>query len=451
LDGTPGELDVHYAQLAARWKTSDRTADYQKLVIPHGNNGEPLHRWFHLKEAFSSQLVDRLLKDSDWHPPRRHLRMLDPFCGGGTSLVSSLEWADNRAAIPHVVGVERNPMLRTVAAAKTAAALEGKALGARLRRVLPTLSYEYDRQLRVAQSTPSATLNNRKYFSKRNVTALLAIQKAIALGSTSESYEQAVLQTCLAAAVERTGKLRRDGRALRYEADRKPQNPWKIFESNIAQVLQDLDSMVPRPTAWKADVLEGDARAVDRIVGSRRFDWIVFSPPYPNNIDYTEVYKVESWVLGHWIDTADMRRQRLGTLRSHPSIRFPDTYAYMDGKLSEDVERLVSPLIAAIPDDRYAAGREQVIRGYADDMLAVLDSCRKVIAQDGFLTYVVGNSVHGPKSGTLVIAADLLIARLAELVGWHVEEVRVARMLRRRGCESPYLRESVVVLRPSDC
>jgi DNA modification methylase len=31
---------------------------------------------------------------------------------------------------------------------------------------------------------------------------------------------------------------------------------------------------------------------------SADFDLILTSPPYPNNIDYSEVYKLELWLLG---------------------------------------------------------------------------------------------------------------------------------------------------------
>jgi hypothetical protein len=88
------------------------------------------------------------------------------------------------------------------------------------------------------------------------------------------------------------------------------------------------------------------------------------------------------------------------------------------------------------------------VRGYFDDMLQVFQSARKTIRRDGTLVFVVGNSVHGMGEDRFVIAADLLMAALAQTAGWVVEEIRVARWTTRRGSGGDFLRESVVCLTP---
>ncbi|MEW3673849.1 hypothetical protein QOZ77_32065, partial [Pseudomonas aeruginosa] len=50
-------------------------------------------------------------------------------------------------------------------------------------------------------------------------------------------------------------------------------------------------------------------------------DLAVFSPPYPNSFDYTDVYNVELWVLGYLNDSADNRSLRQSTLASHVQIQ----------------------------------------------------------------------------------------------------------------------------------
>lgn len=82
-------------------------------------------------------------------------------------------------------------------------------------------------------------------------------------------------------------------------------------------------------------------------------------------------------------------------------------------------------------------------------MLCVFQSVRGVVATDAYLAFVVGNSVHGAGERRFVIAADILLGAIAELVGWRVEEIRVSRMLRRRAEDLEHLRESVVILRPA--
>jgi hypothetical protein len=62
---------------------------------------------------------------------------------------------------------------------------------------------------------------------------------------------------------------------------------------------------------------------------------------------------------------------------------------------------------------------------------------------------VVGNSVHG-KETPLVIASDLVLAKIGGLIGFDVEKVAIARHLSRRKVKKsllPYARESIVVLK----
>jgi hypothetical protein len=294
--------------------------------------------------------------------------------------------------------------------------------------------------------TPSTTLNNAEYYPPNHVVKMLALANAIS--EVPDDDVRAVLRVCLAASVEPAGRLRRDGRALRYVPERVALDPTSTWRERVGKALVDLRG-VRAEGAVELKVLVGDTRSAKTDALGHGYDWIVFSPPYPNNIDYTEVYKLENWILGYWDDEDDMRQARLRTLRSHPSIRFPGGYAYETAPYGSDVAALIQPILDEIPRDRYSFGRNQLVKGYADDMLGVLSKCRRVISPHGTLVYVVGNSHHGHSSSGYVIAADLILARLAELTGWSVEEIRIARFLGRRKQGDRLLRESVVVLKPN--
>ncbi|MDP1363097.1 DNA methylase N-4/N-6, partial [Klebsiella variicola] len=64
----------------------------------------------------------------------------------------------------------------------------------------------------------------------------------------------------------------------------------------------------------------GDSRTALQQV-DQQADLIVFSPPYPNSFDYTDIYNVELWVLGYIGSSADNLTLRNQTLRSHVQIR----------------------------------------------------------------------------------------------------------------------------------
>ncbi|TQK45596.1 hypothetical protein FBY35_7180 [Streptomyces sp. SLBN-118] len=437
-------VEAHYEALESQWNSVDGSLEFERLVVPTGNSDKPFHRWFHLKEAFSVDLLPTILKQLSFEG-MSELRVLDCFAGGGTTLVSALEMSSEVRVT--ATGIEQNPFLHHVSSSKVRALQAGPHLAQQLRNAYEEVQRLYTSDAPFMASPPAlSTFSNEAYFPPSLLTSLLRIKAAIE-HCDAPALACDLLLTAAASCVESSSRLRRDGRALRYASERQPREPWVEFSIRVQQMIEDTDSS--QSAAGMASVTLGDGRRpLLYIDESKKKDLVVFSPPYPNNIDYTEIYKTEAWYLGFYEDSEQFRSQRLRTLRSHPSVRFSDEYDYESSGDAEAVRELLKPILDAVPDDRYATGRRQLIKGYADDMLTLFRHCRKIISSEGRLVYVVGNSAHGSGNALFVIAADLMMARLAELSNWHVEEISVARSLRRRITNSRFLRESVVTLSP---
>jgi hypothetical protein len=158
---------------------------------------------------------------------------------------------------------------------------------------------------------------------------------------------------------------------------------------------------------------------------------MVYSPPYLNNYDYSEIYKCELWLLG-FIQSVDQWRQlRLGTFRSHHSICFPLTDTLRSVPELREVHRLVEQAARCREMGGYAQERmPRIIRGYFDDVAQMLVQQVSHLALGGYIACVVGNSKHG----ALHISTDALIAKTGIALGLDVVDILC-------------LRESVVVFR----
>ena len=437
-------LTAHYEALE-RHVTVRRNFDYEQLVVPNGNGMEAIHRWFHLKEAFSRRLVARVVKDLRLDQDDR-LRILDPFAGSGTTAIAVAELIQERTLKrAYALSYECNPFLHLVASTKLRALQTPTTSFLSLaQRVAATAARD-----RIAPvPIPSlATFHNDDYFDRADLDRLLqlraAIEEARQRGASELDADLALL--CLGGSVEPVSALRRDGRALRYVPDKRATRPISEFLRRAEQVQLDIPR---RSTAITGRVQLGDGRTLrPRPPTNGTVDLVLFSPPYPNNIDYTEVYKLEAWLLGFITNSAEFTRQRMKSVYSHPSILRFETEPSLTASLRQTVDELVEPLLDAVPEGRYHTARRSMLSGYATDMLTTLQSSYRALRPGGHLVYVVGNSVHGSGNDRFLIAADLLIARLATAVGFEIESLEVARELRRRGFESRFLRESVVFAR----
>lgn len=439
-------LERHYAAIEAELEVTE-TGNYEQLVVPNGNSREPIHRWFHLKEAFSRRLLPRVLKDTSLSTASS-LRVLDPYAGGGTTAVALGELVaagDLRSAT--FVGAECNPFLHLVAATKLNALQNpSHSFGALARRVAASAVRKTVDPCAVPDL---ATFARSDYFERDDLDALLRLRAAIdvAAWNGASDADVALARMCLGASIEPTSGLRRDGRALRFAPEKERGRPIREFLAKAEQIEDDLPA---EPLAVRGSIVLGDGRTMKGLPrASPSCDLVLFSPPYPNNIDYTEVYKMEAWLLGFISDAEEFKARRLATVYSHPSIR-RSVQLSVDADTQAAIDELVGPIITAVPRDRYANGRELMIRGYAYDMFKTLTAAFKRLKPGGHLIYVVGNSVHGRDGAGFVIAADLVIAKLARLVGYTITNLEIARELRRRTTASRFIRESVVFMQKPD-
>jgi hypothetical protein len=431
-------LERHYSGLERRYDLVE-AMELGELVVPNGNAERPFHRWFHLKEGYSCDLLSYVLGATGLEA-RDELAILDPFAGGGTTMVSAAEWAQSkRNRRVHALGIERNPFLAFLAQVKADAltAVEvtvGSATAPRGRAVpLPELS----------------TFRNHDFFDPAELQELLKLRRAIL--SERDGLARRLRLLALVTCVEPVSRLRRDGRTLRRAIDKPRVRPRDAFCERLDRITDDIDSRDAKSTAAiRLAVEEGDGRRPKDLASDGfRTDLVVCSPPYPNNIDYTEVYKLEAWFMGAYGSADEFRSQRHRTLRSHPSVKFADPPEIKDTELKAELDELIKPLIAALPRDRYVHSRQRLICGYVEDMALTLKRCLTLSKPGGWMAVIIGNSLHGAGDGSVLVAADLLIARAAELVGWDVARIDVGRRPARRSGAEPRLRESMVLLRHS--
>ena len=421
-------LHLHYKNLQENFDITE-SGDYDDLVTPTGNGDTPVHRWFHMKEAFSARLLETVLEDLSLSP--RGLSCLDPFSGSGTTAISLAELtAEDAGASARYFGVEVNPFLHLLASTKL------RALQAPPRRF--DLLAGRVAKLALGLDAPDApalsTFSNDEYFQSESVDDIMRLVAASKMvEAEADPIALDLVRLAIGSVVEASSFLRRDGRTLRVVQGKVPVRPIQAFCEAVHVIVDDLPR---RPSRVTGHVVHGDARRKTAIRAEG--DLALFSPPYPNNIDYSEVYKLEAWALGLVADHDDFTRLRHRTLRSHGSLRWGSSDS--DGSCQE----LAEPILAAICDDQYRQSREEVVIGYLEDMLAVMRNLRVRLRPGGHMVCVVGNSLHGRHPDQYVIASDLLLAELATRCGFQVTKIEVARYPKRRRSESEFLRESLI-------
>jgi len=434
---TVGDLLEDCEKLSRPLRIEDCQTNLGSLMRFDPNLDEPIHRWFNYKEGFSKRLVTRLLAEQV-RVEGKSISFLDPFCGVGTSLLAVEDTFSQLGATSITLrGIEVNPFIKFVARTKLswdrydpaylmrAVAISTNGLRLPHPPALPLLS----------------TMQNPQFIARTDLRRLVELRDKAKLVARGRP-ELKALMLGLASAAERIFNLRKDGRALRYAPRETSVSVVEEVVRSWHGIAEDLQLGIPRGRV-DYDVIGGDGRRADRLF-RRQFDVILFSPPYLNNIDYTEVYKIELWLLGFLASQEAMLAQRRRTFRSHPSCLFP---AAVDASV-EEVNRILGARFKRLLDyaSRTAKWRRRLFAEYFADMLRTLRSCHRLINPKGRIFLIVGNSLHGNADNPIPVATDLWTCKLASAAGLRVESLMIARHLARRSLPATLMRESIIVL-----
>jgi DNA modification methylase len=423
-----------YKNLEKQHRVCNRV-EFASLVVAGSNEDLPVHRWFRFKESYSASLLQSLLglaSESD-----KSISILDPFCGVGTTLLSAQTDQSHRIS---AIGIEHNPFIRFVAITKLSwhrtNVDEFLRIGNRCLEAPPSNS----------DSLPDlSSIRTGRCISTYAARRLLGIRQAIEDDGNSATHKLLLLG--LASAIEPLSRTRKDGRALRI-VERDRQVISSVLRSRWYEMATDIDQMKKSVTRInRVAVNSGDGRnPLGNGIETDSMDFLVTSPPYPNHIDYSEVYKLELWLMGFISNQKRFLTLRKGTLRSHPTSFLGDA-DHIEREIEKSLLARVYEPIAEKLITHKEKWRRQLFLAYFTDLHRSLTQYFKILRKGGKAYITVGNSLHGGKDQPYLIATDLILAEIAKFVGFIVEEITIARSLKRRLIGNHFLRESVVVLR----
>ncbi|HEX6753250.1 MAG TPA: DNA methyltransferase [Solirubrobacterales bacterium] len=404
------------------------------------NSGaEPLafQRWHHFKEAFPPELIERMIEQEK----ARVESCLDVFGGSGTTALSCQLLGVSSTTI------EINPFLADVIQTKVTKyapddlAVELDPLLERAKSKRPDPRKFFDQ---VPPTFIEPGLNGRWVFDAGVATRLAAL-----LGSIEEIQSdeiQRFYRVIVGGILTEVSNVVINGKGRRYrrnwkERPRDASSVLKLFAARAQNAIDDVTGFADRSDV-SAKVMLGDARETDP---GKYHDLSVFSPPYPNSFDYTDIYNLELWMLGHLSDSAENRKLRRETLSSHVQLqrefaRAPSGSKELDdtvGYLEEIREGLWNPWIP------------EMIGGYFADLMKVLGNVHHNLKEGRRCCIVVGDSRYG---GVLVPTAKIL-ADLSKSRGWTVrssEPVRAMRSSAQHGGSTDLNETLLILVRESD-
>jgi hypothetical protein len=412
----------------------------QKTVLPQDFINGEVHDWYRLVLGYSDHLVGGLLDEFELKPGAR---VLDPFCGAGTTLVETMK----RGLL--ATGIDANPSSVFAAKVKTNWDLRGDTLLDCLERVADSYhtlvrdaGYEADPFCKYLRQ---GGFLKRRWLSVKPLRKIIAIRRAIENLHTRAPYK-AALQLALISETVRGSANIKFGPELYCGKSRRDASVFTGFKTRLEKMVSDL-VLVKSVTHGSADVILGDARRCSQLVpNSRRFSAIISSPPYPTEHDYTRNARLELALLGAVTDRASLRKIKVTMIRSHTKGIYKGDFDAKFIKGHHKIERIARTLDekAEGKTDGFARLYSTVVREYFGGMMRHFKSVKPLLSPGAFCAYVVGDQTSYLQ---VRIPTAEILSSLADEAGYNTVEIRHWRS-RWSTATSRAVPENILILQP---
>lgn len=396
--------------------------EYGKLVNYSQNEELEYHNWFKYKEGYSAKLVKLLLDEFEYCEGDR---ILDPFCGSGTTLLVAKNLGLD------TVGFDVNPVAAFIAEAKTRNYSINDLNECRM--AIESLDIN---NIEAKADKPKLSIID-KVFDKKQLEDLLKLKEFINKYKEKNIYY--LLKVSFLAILELVSNTKKDGNGIKYIKVKRDLDVVQVYLAKLKDILNQVQNNI-RTNTFESNVIN-DTFLNCNSYEINSFRHIIFSPPYANCFDYSAVYKLELWMGDYVLDYKDFKNLRSKAIRSHVN-------GSLDSNISNDLE-IVNWISEKLSN--YKLWDKKIplmLKGYFDDMYKVIQACYDKQEVGGKCAIIVANSCY---KGYLV-PTDLLLSKIGEKIGYKVQYIEVCRYLKTSSQQQNiheglkrYLRESLIV------
>ncbi|MFA7301843.1 MAG: DNA methyltransferase [Candidatus Shapirobacteria bacterium] len=410
----------------------NNSATYKSLVNYASDLQIPIQRWYRYKEGYSINLVDQILTKYNVKPGDL---IVDPFCGSGSTLLQSKINKCNS------LGFEINPFSAFLAKVKTQdykkedivyfnkQIIGFKKIKAKQKVCIPKLS------------------TIELLFDKNALHYLLTLKEKIKQVKNKKVLELFMLVWL--SILEESSNYRKAGNGLKVrktikKTTRDQEYVRNLFFEAAKNIQCDLRFAVDISNKVKTTIIEDTCFNLGKYTKKGSIKGVIFSPPYANCFDYTEIYKVELWMGSFVKEYYDLKTLRKKGIRSHLN-------GYeIESKLAVESVPELGFLVNELSSKKLWDKRiPKMVEAYFNDMFRSITEIHKGLKKGGFCVIIVSNSAYGG----VIVPTDLLLAKFAKHLGFNVSSIDVARNIITSSQQyketekyRKYLRESIIYL-----
>jgi len=392
---------------------------------PCTNEENLVHKWYRIIMGFDASLVKHVI---DLLSIKSHSLVLDPFCGSGTTLV---ECKKNGI---RSVGIDANPVCVLASRVKTQWKVNPGSLSALLPPIVDKATYLLSHNTFSKHETlkflSNSGMMDRGWISAYKAKRILSLMGAFNALCTSTVHRDFFRLALVSALVQHIADIKFGPEVYCLH----PPKCQPVFKSFLRVTRSMIDDLVKirrlENSNVETRVFLADSRKCDDVLSSARMgpaDFIITSPPYPNEHDYTRCTRLELIFLGLLRGNGQLRQLKRTMIRCNTKGIYVDDD---DHRMSEEYDQIRDVALrlekkALNRKDGFSKLYARMIREYFGGMAAHLKAAYRSLRPNGICAYVLcdqqsllGIYVDTPEITKTIATSPQVGFRLGEVSNW---------------------------------
>jgi len=393
-----------------------------------------IHRWYDYLEDFPNDLVSSCISKYNLDSSSF---ILDPFCGSGTTLISSKFLGINS------YGADVNPLMCFISKTKTYWNINIDILNASaifiFEGYLKRLSNEYDEEYINRQFSGMPKRELTQWMSK-GMQYKVAILKECIQRIKYENIKNLLL-LCLAKSAFDTSYVALCPGTTFYP-NRKKDPFIKRFCERLKMIIEDLVTVDILNRSYGAvTVFNKSALELRSCLSDKFIDLIITSPPYPNDLEYTRQTRLELYLLDFVSNMQEVQDIKKKMIKGSTKLIYKEDNYSSYIKKFRSITDVVGKISEALKFKNWGFDYPKMIQEYFGTMYVSLKVFFELLKPGAHNLQVVGDQTY---KNIVIPVGDIFIEMASEL-GYTKAEKENYR-IRRSTTHNIPLPEEIVIL-----